>query len=150
MSLLRTFVWIDNAQYFSVYSLVSVCVCVWAPPFCIFGVPQIAHPPPSLIVTPPSLFLCLFFFKSVDCHDRFSVWQFDFSKIIPATFVTISVPFPLFYCRKEAKKWAECPLCSSLTRLPLHIHFLSPFRGGMAAERWQPAQEFYREHSQST
>lgn len=65
-------------------------------------------------------------FLSLNCPNTYTGYNW------PAPF---PVFVPYFYHKRrwgEGKKRAECSLCSRLTRPPICIHFLSPFRGGMA------------------
>lgn len=57
---------------------------------------------------------------------------------------------PFIWSQKRRCKRSWMPALF-LSNSPTSLHsFHSPFRGGMATERWQPVQEFYREHSRTT
>lgn len=111
------------------------------------------HPPPSLLVVVP-LFFPLPSFS--DLFFKTLTWQcseVSISKVSQESYQQYLSPFPvsfpIFIIEKRRKNELNAHSVP-LTRPPLCIHFLSPFRGGMVSERWQQAQEFYREHSQST
>lgn len=86
-------------------------------------------------------------------HSVFKVWTVPTHTLVIIDQHHILFSSPIFIIKgDEGKKRrrAECSLCSRLTRPPICIHFLSPFRGGMAKRTLAASSGISPEHSQNT